>query len=164
MIYTKQNVIDYVNEEDVKFIRLVFCSSKTVQKNISIMPNQLENAFEKGIAISSSHIEGFEKYGQIVLHPDPDTISLLPWRPSQGRVIRMFCDLTTTSGEEIVTSSRRILKEAIQNIKDEDIYFSTEFEFYLFKMDEEGQNTLIPYDINIDFDDCDITFFFTKFF
>ena len=146
MIYTKQNVIDYVNEEDVKFIRLVFCSSKTVQKNISIMPNQLENAFEKGIAISSSHIEGFEKYGQIVLHPDPDTISLLPWRPSQGRVIRMFCDLTTTSGEEIVTSSRRILKEAIQNIKDEDIYFSTEFEFYLFKMDEEGQNTLIPYD------------------
>ena len=65
MIYTKQNVIDYVNEEDVKFIRLVFCSSKTVQKNISIMPNQLENAFEKGIAISSSHIEGFEKYGQI---------------------------------------------------------------------------------------------------
>ncbi|MGN1295103.1 MAG: glutamine synthetase beta-grasp domain-containing protein [Bacilli bacterium] len=146
MIYTKQNVIDYVNEEDVKFIRLVFCSTKTVQKNISIMPNELEKAFEKGIAIDSSHIEGYEEYQKIVLHPDPDTISLLPWRPSQGRVIRMFCDLTTVSGEEIKTSSRRILKEALSKNEDEDIYFSTEFEFYLFKMDEEGQNTLIPYD------------------
>lgn len=146
MNYTKQNVVDYVNEEDVKFIRLVFCSSKTVQKNISIMPNELEIAFNKGIAIDSTHIDGYEEYKQIVLHPDPDTISLLPWRPSQGRVIRMFCDLTTLDGKEIVTSSRRILKEAINKNKDEEIYFSTEFEFYLFKMDEEGQNTLIPYD------------------
>lgn len=146
MGYTKEDVINFINEEDVKFIRLTFCDLKGIQKNISIMPNELEKAFSKGILIDSSFVDGYEKNKRIVLHPDSNTISVLPWRPSQGRVVRMFCDLTTVDGEEIKESGRRLLKKAIKDNEDVDIKLKTEFEFYLFKSDDEGRKTSIPYD------------------
>ena len=142
MKYTKNDVLAYVNEEDVKFIRLVFCDLAGNQKNISIMPNELSKAFEVGFKIDSTSIAGYEKAKKITLYPDPSTISLLPWRPSQGRVIRMFCDVY---GEGCV-SPRNILKEAIKETGLEDINFFQRFEFYAFKLDEEGNNTNIPYD------------------
>ena len=83
MKYSKEEVIQYVYEEDVKFIRLAFCDVFGKQKNISIMPQELSRAFEYGIAIDASAISGFgdENYSDLFLHPEPDTLVPLPWRP-----------------------------------------------------------------------------------
>ena len=96
MKYSKQEVLQYVQEEDVKFIRLAFCNVFGKQKNISIMPDELPRAFSYGIAIDGSAIAGFgdEAKSDLLLHPEPDTLMVLPWRPEHGRVVRMFCSIS----------------------------------------------------------------------
>ena len=100
MKYSAQEVMQYVSEEDVKFIRLAFCDIYGRQKNISIMPEELPRAFEYGIAIDASAIDGFgdETHSDLLLHPDSSGLAVLPWRPENGRVIRMFCDITYPDG------------------------------------------------------------------
>ena len=82
--YEYEKVMDFVDEEDVKFIRLAFFDVFGIQKNISIMPGQLERAFREGISFDASAVEGFgdEVKSDLFLHPDPSTFSILPWRPS----------------------------------------------------------------------------------
>ena len=99
-MYTKNEVIDYVREEDVKFIRLAFTDVHGNPKNISVMPGELPRAFSEGISFDASAIEGFggEVKSDLFLVPDPATLSPLPWRPSHGRVVRMFCDIRRPDG------------------------------------------------------------------
>ena len=150
MKYSAQEVIQYVNEEDVKFIRLTFCDVYGRQKNISIMPSELPRAFEYGIAFDASSIEGLgdEMESDLFLRPDPETLAVLPWRPEHGRVIRMFCTITKPNGEIYECDTRNVLKKAIKYAKDRGIefYFGSELEFYLFKLDEKGEPTKEPYD------------------
>ena len=91
MNYTAQEVWQYAREEDVKFIRLAFCDVFGRPKNISILASELPRAFETGIAIDASAIAGFadEAHSDLFLHPDPATLSELPWRSENGKVVRM---------------------------------------------------------------------------
>lgn len=150
MNYSVKDVLDYVQEEDVKFIRLAFCDVFGKQKNISIMPQELERAFLNGISIDASAIRGFgcEVNSDLFLHPDPSTLKLLPWRPAHGRVVRMFCDIKHPDGKEFASDTRRILMEAVARAKQNGfaVNFGAEFEFYLFKTDENGNPTRQPYD------------------
>lgn len=150
MKYSSQEVMQYVNEEDVKFIRLAFCDIYGKQKNISIMPGELGRAFEYGIALDASAIGGFgdETHSDLLLYPDPSTLSVLPWRPEHGRVVRMFCDITYPDGTAFECDTRSLLKKAISDAKQAgiDFAFGAEMEFYLFKLDENGEQTKIPYD------------------
>ena len=150
MKYTPQEVMQYIQEEDVKFIRLAFCDVLGRPKNISIMPQELERAFKYGIAIDASAIAGFgdEVHSDLFLHPDPTTIAVLPWRPEHGRVVRMFCSITHPDGTPFAHDTRSILKQAIADAAREGYTFSfgSELEFYLFKLDENGNPTSIPYD------------------
>lgn len=150
MRYSAQEVIQYVEEEDVKFIRLAFCDVYGKQKNISIMPDELKRAFEYGIAFDASSISGFgdEMYSDLFLHPDPSTLTLLPWRPEHGSVIRMFCSITKSDGTPFECDTRAILENAVLEAKKKGVEFSfgSEMEFYLFKLDEYGNKTDIPYD------------------
>ena len=150
MKYSKQEVMQFVQEEDVKFLRLAFCDVTGKPKNVSIMPTELERAFEHGIAIDASAIEGFgdETHSDIFLHPDPDTITVLPWRPEHGKVARMFCSITYPDGRPFEHDVRTLLKEAIRHAKGlgYSFYFGPEMEFYLFKLDENGNPTVQPYD------------------
>ena len=145
MKYSAQEVLQYVNEEDVKFIRLAFCDVYGRQKNISIMPSELPRAFEYGITFDASSIDGFsdEMYSDLFLRPDPSTLAILPWRPEHGRVIRMFSTVTKPNGEIYECDTRNVLKKAIQTAKDKGIefHFGSELEFYLFKLDENGAPT-----------------------
>ena len=150
MKYSKEEVIQYVCEEDVKFIRLAFCDVFGRQKNISIMPQELSRAFEYGIAIDASAIAGFgdENHSDLFLHPEPDTLTPLPWRPEQGRVVRMFCNITYPNGKIFECDTRSILKNAIQEaeISGYQFFFGAEQEFYLFELDDNGNPTKEPYD------------------
>ena len=93
MLYTYEEIIDYVREEDVKFIRLTFCDAYGVQKNIAIMPEELERAFKYGISFDASAVRGFgdAEKSDLFLFPEPSTFAVMPWRPSDGRVARIFC-------------------------------------------------------------------------
>ena len=150
MNYTKQEVMQFVEEEDVKFIRLAFCDVFGKQKNISIMPTELNRAFEHGISIDAWSISGFDihLHSDLFLHPDPSTLVILPWRPEHGRVVRMFCDITWPNGTIFECDTRQILKKAIATAENKGyhFYFGSEMEFYLFNRDELGNPTKIPYD------------------
>lgn len=150
MKYSKEEVMQYVQEEDVKFIRLAFCDVFGKQKNISIMPEELPRAFEYGIAIDASAIAGFgdENRSDLFLHPDADTLMPLPWRPEHGRVVRMFCNITHPDGRIFECDTRSILKRAIQDAQNAgfQFFFGAEQEFYLFTLDDNGNPTKEPYD------------------
>lgn len=150
MKYSKEEVMQYVQEEDVKFIRLAFCDVFGKQKNISIMPEELPRAFEYGIAIDASAITGFgdENHSDLFLHPDADTLMPLPWRPEHGRVVRMFCNITHPDGKIFECDTRSILKKAIQDAQEAGLqfFFGAEQEFYLFTLNDNGTPTKEPYD------------------
>lgn len=150
MEYSKDEIMQYIAEEDVKFIRLAFTDVFGRQKNISIMPDEVERAFDTGIAFDASAISGFgdESSSDLFLHPDSSTITVLPWRPEHGRVVRMFCSIKHPDGTPFEADARAILKNAVEDAKREGVSFSfgTEMEFYLFKRDENGEPTKAPYD------------------
>lgn len=147
---TVDEVMKYIEEEDVKFIRLAFRDAYGVQKNISVMPGEVKKAFRDGIPINAREVAGFEDcpYASLYLKPDSDTMAILPWRPDSGRVLRMFCDVYTPEEEEYMADTRAILKKAVARAKERGIEFrfGTETEFYLFVTDEEGKSTGKPYD------------------
>ena len=150
-MYTESEVLDFVKEEDVKFIRLAFFDMKGKQKNISIMADQLNRAFEMGISFDASAIEGFEapNKSDLFLHPDPTTLSVLPWRPNTGKVCRMFCNIKYADGTPYKKYCRNLLKKVTKQLKDEcnvTLSFGPEVEFYLFKLNEAGEPTKIPFD------------------
>ena len=150
MKYSKGEVMQYVREEDVKFIRLAFCDVFGRQKNISIMPEELPRAFEYGIAFDASAIAGFgdETKCDLLLHPDPDTLMILPWRPEHGKVVRMFTSISYPDGTPFECDTRSLLKRAVEDAQRAGYTFAfgAEQEFYLFELDEKNKPTKIPYD------------------
>ena len=150
MDYTPEEIIEYCSEEDVKFIRLAFCDVYGRQKNISIMPTELKRAFSQGIGFDASAVKGFgnERRSDLLLFPDPDTLSVLPWRPEHGRVVRMFCTIKSPDGTPFECDTRSLLVKAVSEAKEAGLEFSfgSELEFYLFKLDEHDKPTSIPCD------------------
>ena len=150
MKYSKEEVMQYVHEEDVKFIRIAFCDVFGKQKNISIMPPELPRAFEYGIPFDAAAITGFadEAHSDLILHPDPQTLMVLPWRPEHGRVVRMFSYITYPDGTPFECDTRNFLNEAVNYAQNEGYAFDfgSEQEFYLFLLDENGKPTYTPYD------------------
>ncbi|MBQ8827844.1 MAG: glutamine synthetase [Clostridia bacterium] len=150
MKYSKQEVMQYVGEEDVKFIRLAFCDVFGKQKNISIMPEELSRAFEYGIAVDGSAIAGFgdETHSDLLLHPDAETLMQLPWRPEHGKVVRMYSSISYPDGTPFECDTRSILKRAVEDSERAGYCFAfgAEQEFYLFMLDEIGNPTKTPYD------------------
>ena len=150
-MYTRSEVLEFIEEEDVKFIRLAFFDLKGKQKNISIMPTELERAFEHGIPFDASAIDGFEgpQKSELYLLPDPSTLAIIPWRPATGKVVRMFCNIFNSDGSPYLKDSRTILQNACKKLKDEcgiEMMIGTEVEFYLFKLNENGEPTTETFD------------------
>lgn len=143
-------ILQYVREEDVKFIRLAFCDVFGRMKNLSVLPGELERAFTGGIAFNPSPIRGVGKDASedLFLCPDPSTISVLPWRPEHGRVVRMFCALKRADGSLSDMDTRSLLQKAVSDAGAEGVTFSfgSRMEFYLFEADERGEPTDRPFD------------------
>ena len=117
--YTYREVMQYISENDVKFIRLAFCDIFGKQKNISIMPRELSRAFEEGISFDASAVRGFMniEMSDLLLFHDPTTLSILPWRPSQGRVVRFFCDIKYPDGTPFEGDGRQVLRQAQEDMR-----------------------------------------------
>ena len=150
MKYSKEEVIQYVQETEVAFIHLAFCDVFGRQKNLSIVPSELPRAFEYGIAFDASAVAGFgdESHSDLLLHPDPETLMLLPWRPEHGQVVRMFCSIVYPDGRPFECDTRTLLRRTAAQAEEKgySFLFGAEQEFYLFQRDENGEPTRIPYD------------------
>ncbi len=147
---TVKEVLQFVKENDVKFIRLGFCDSFGVHKNISVMPDELPYAFENGISFDASAIKGFRDVtkSDLLLFPDPATLTILPWRPGPGRVVRFYCDIKNPDGSAFTQDSRYLLKQVIERCEKMGYIckIGAECEFYLFKTDENGEPTDVALD------------------
>lgn len=147
---TQQEVLEFVEENDVKFIRLAFVDMFGTMKNISIMPTELNRAFQGSISFDASAVKGFcdISHSELFLMPDPNTLTVLPWRPQTGRVARMLCDCLTPDGQPFDGYSRTILRRQAEKARGLGYSFriGTEYEFYLFSADENGDITLTPQD------------------
>lgn len=150
MEYRAQEVIQYAREEKVKFVRLAFSDVYGRQKNVTIMASELERAFDSGIAFDASAVPGFggDVRSDLFLHPDPATLAEQPWRPENGRLVRMFCDIRCPDGSPFEADCRHILRRAVRDAEAAgcSFAFGSELEFYLFRLDENGEPTRIPYD------------------
>ena len=150
MKHTAQDILNYVEDNDVKFVRLAFCDIFGNQKNISVYSSELPYVFEHGICFYGSSIAGFlhTEESDLVLWPDPDTMTILPWRPTEGRVMRMYCDIRLPNGRPFEGNCRGYLQSVVDRARAMGFACNVgcECEFYLFETDEHGNPTKIPMD------------------
>ena len=143
--YTKQDIIRIVEEEDVEFIRLQFTDMFGTLKNVAITSSQLEKALNNECMFDGSSIEGFVRIEEsdMYLYPDLDTFVIFPWRPQQGKVARIICDIYTADRKPFEGDPRYALKKAAADAESMGYRFDVgpECEFFLFNQDEDGQPT-----------------------
>mgnify|MGYP001029856440 FL=1 len=108
MRYTEREVLQFVDENDVKFVKLMFCDVFGNLKAISVLSSELPKIFKQGYAFDATQMDGFMGVYEtdLVLRPVLDTLSLLPWRPQQGRVMRLFCSIARADGSEFAGDGR----------------------------------------------------------
>ena len=148
--YSKADIIRMVEEEDVEFIRLQFTDMFGTLKNVAITSSQLEKALNNECMFDGSSIEGFVRIEEsdMYLHPDLDTFTIFPWRPQQGKVARIICDVYGTDQKPFEGDPRYILKKVIKEAEEMGYTFEVgpECEFFLFHQDDEGQPTTISHE------------------
>jgi glutamine synthetase len=148
--YTKQDIIRLVEEEDVEFIRLQFTDIFGNLKNVAITASQLEKALNNECMFDGSSIEGFARIGEtdLYLYPDLSTLEIFPWRPQQGKVARLICDVYRPDRQPSEGDSRYILKRAIEKAAEMGYRFEVgpECEFFLFHTDENAMPTTITHE------------------
>lgn len=148
--YTKQDIIRMSEEEDVEFIRLQFTDMFGTLKNVAITKSQLEKALNNECMFDGSSIEGFVRIEEsdMYLYPDLDTFTTFPWRPQQGKVARIICDVYCADGKPFEGDPRYVLKREIAKATEMGYKFDVgpECEFFLFHTDEDGQPTTISHE------------------
>ncbi len=143
--YTREDIIRLVEEEDVEFIRLQFTDMFGNFKNVAVTASQLEHALDNQCMFDGSAIDGFVRIEEsdMYLYPDYSTFAIFPWRPQQGKVARMICDVHRPGGEPFEGDPRYVLKRAIGKASEMGYTFKVgpECEFFLFNTDENTMPT-----------------------
>ncbi len=143
--YTKEDIFQIVEDEDVAFIRLQFCDLFGVPKNIAIPSSQLEKALNNECMFDGISIDGFTRDDEsdMYLYPDLDSFEIYPWRPQAGKVARMFCNVYTSDNKPFSGDPRSILQKVLNKAKDLGINFKVNprLEFFLFDYDDNGNPT-----------------------
>ena len=148
--YTKADILNMVESQDVRFIRLQFTDIFGILKNVAVTPSQLEKALNNDCMFDGSSIEGFVRIEEsdMYLRPDLDSFVIFPWRPQQGKVARLICDVYTPGGEPFAGDPRHILKKVLAEAAEMGYEFQVgpECEFFLFQQDELGKPSTLSYD------------------
>lgn len=147
---TKAEILRLAEEEDVEFIRLQFTDMFGVLKNVAVPASQLERAVNNECSFDGYGMDGIwnRSEGDLFLHPDLDTFRILPWRPQQGKVARMLCDVRREDGSSLPVSTRAMLKRVLQKADEMgyEVYVHPECEFFLFHTDENGVPTTVSHE------------------
>lgn len=148
--YSREEILQMVEEEDVEFIRLQFTDMFGAIKNIAVTARELPRALNNQCIINAEQIAGMdpEKGSDLYLRPIPDTFAILPWRPQQGKVARMICDLYCPDGTPYKNSPRYILERVAKEAEQEGYtcYIDPECEFFLFHTDDNGMPTTVTHE------------------
>ena len=148
--YTREEVLQMAEDEDVEFIRLQFTDMFGTLKNIAITARELPRALDNEYVVDSSYIAGIagEKEPDMYLHPDYNTFTILPWRPQQGKVARLLCDIYRSDGTPLEKSPRYILKQVVEMAAKEGYVCEVdpECEFFLFHTDDNGVPTTLTHE------------------
>lgn len=148
--YSKEDIMELVQDEDVEFIRLQFTDMFGSLKNVAITASQLEKALDNKCMFDGSSIEGFVRIEEsdMYLYPDLNTLEIFPWRPQQGKVARLICDVYRPNGEPFEGDPRYILKRAVKEAAELGYLFEVgpECEFFLFHTDENGLPTTLTHE------------------
>lgn len=143
--YTRERILQLIEEEDVEFIRLQFTDMFGTFKNVAITASQMKKALNNQCMFDGSSIESYIKIEEsdMYLYPDLDTFVILPWRPQHGKVARLICDIYRPDGTDFEGSPRYILKKVLEEAKElgYDFQVGTECEFFLFQTAEDGTPT-----------------------
>ena len=157
----KEMVLKTVRDKNIKFIRLWFTDILGFLKSFAISPSELEVALEEGMGFDGSSIQGFARIDEsdMIAMPDPSTFTLLPWRPAEGGVARMFTDVLNPDGTPYVGDPRYVLKRQLAKAADKGykMFVGPELEFFYFKdangteiLDKGGYFDLTPLDVASD--------------
>ncbi|MBI4654293.1 MAG: type I glutamate--ammonia ligase [Nitrospirae bacterium] len=142
---TKEEVLKFVKDNDVKFIRIWFTDILGQLKSFAITSEELEGAFEEGMGFDGSSIKGYARIDEsdMVAKPDPTTFQIIPWRPKEQAVARMFCDVLNPDGTPYEGDPRYILKKNLERLNEKGFtfYLGPELEFFYFK-DDKGTEVL----------------------
>lgn len=142
MMRDKDEVIEFVNENDIKFIRMQYCDIMGHSKNVAVVDSMLSHAFESGVTFDNFSKKSFlsDTGEELYLHPQPETFRILPWRPQQGGVARLLCDIRYANGAPFEGDSRNLLRETLSRAQKEGYTFEIgiDSEFFLFETDENG--------------------------
>ena len=148
--YTREDILRMVEEEDVGFIRLQFTDIFGTMKNIAITTSQLDKALNNEIMFDGSSIEGFARVEEsdMYLYPNLNTFEIFPWRPQQGKVARLICDVYKPDGTPYESDPRYILKKVMAEAKEMGYEFNVgpELEFFLFHTDDDGLPTTLSHE------------------
>lgn len=148
--YTKEDILQLIEEEDVEFIRLQFTDMFGMFKNVAITASQMEKALNNQCMFDGSSIDGFVRIEEsdMFLHPDLDTFVIFPWRPQQGRVARLICDVFRPNGEPFEGDSRYVLKQQVEKARKMGYEFNVgpECEFFLYHTDDSGLPTTLTHE------------------
>ncbi|MCH7699290.1 MAG: glutamine synthetase [Chloroflexi bacterium] len=150
-------VLQTCKDQDIKFIRFWFTDILGSLKSFAITVEELEQAMEEGMGFDGSSIEGFARIDEsdMLAMPDPTTFQLLPWRPKERGVARMFCDIVMPDGTPFEGDPRYVLKRNLKRAADlgYTFYVGPELEFFYFKaaddpsvLDRGGYFDLTPLD------------------
>ncbi|MCI8404921.1 MAG: type I glutamate--ammonia ligase [Clostridia bacterium] len=147
---TKKDILNLVEEEDVRFIRLQFTDMTGAMRNLAITESRLDEALDNLCMFDGSSIKGFASVEEsdLYLHPDNDTFAIFPWRPHQGKVARLICDIYKPDGTRLESDPRYVLQKAVKEAEEMGYTFEIEpeCEFFLFNTDERGNPTIQPHD------------------
>jgi len=136
----KKDVMELVREHDVKFIRLWFTDIHGQLKSFAVPVDELEFAFHEGMGFDGSSIKGFARIDEsdMIARPDPTTFVILPWRPKERAVARMFCDIYEPDGSPYKGDPRYVLKVNLDKAKQKGytFYVGPELEYFYFKSDK----------------------------
>ena len=153
---TQQDILDFVEDNNVKFVRFAFCDIFGTQKNIAVLASDLPTALEDGVCFDGSAIAGFMhvEESDLVLRPDLSTMTILPWRSTEGRVMQFFCDVEKPDNTAFGGNCRGFLRDMNRKFKrlGLTVNVGAECEFYLFENDDHGRPTKIPIDFGGYFD------------
>ncbi|MDH5174618.1 MAG: type I glutamate--ammonia ligase, partial [Elusimicrobiota bacterium] len=144
---TKQEVLELVKKQDVKFIRLWFTDILGQVKSFAITDAELEGALESGMGFDGSSITGYQSIEEsdMVALPDANTFQIIPWRPQEKKVARMICDILTPEREPYEGDPRYVLKRALERMKKmgfDHYYLGPELEYFYFKNDTSSTDIL----------------------
>ena len=148
--YTKEEILDFAEEEDVEFIRLQFTDMFGVLKNTAVTVDHLNKALNNECMFDGSSIDGFFRIEEsdMFLHPDLSTFKIFPWRPQQGKVARLICDVYRPDGSQFERDPRYILQRAMKDAASLGYTFNVgpECEFFLFHTDDDGLPTTVTHE------------------